>query len=246
MKMKQLFSVIFFIFATLSVIKAQYCPNRVGATFCYVTVDDKNNTLKDTITITNVLDKGKSLVVKWRNYGESSKEGKSVDTAEESAFVYYKERDVTEVVLLDGDEENDKVRSALYARYPPGKEAEAEAEFRAYCKVIRSEGRIAIPLSSTAKVGEEMPECRYLQKSGFFKMWAFLKKGKYEGVEKVHTPAGDFDCVKVSYQLKGKIMLFSMSEYCVDWYALGIGMVKSQETDKRGRVKTTTLLHQIK
>lgn len=246
MKIKQLVLVFICNLLALPIVKAQYCADRVGATFCYVTVDDKNKTLKDTITVTSVVDKGKSLIVKWRQYGESAKEQKNVDTAEESTFVYYKERDVTDIVLLDGDEENEKARSMIYARYSPGQEAEAETEFRTYSKMIRSEGRIVIPLYSTAKVGDEMPECSYLQKIGFYKMWAFLKKGKYEGIEKVHTPAGDFDCVKVSYQLKGKIMLFSESEYCIDWYAKGIGLVKSQETDKRGRVKSTTLLHQIK
>ena len=38
-------------------------------------------------------------------------------------------------------------------------------------------------------------------------------EGKYKGKERVHTPAGDFDCIKIYTESKAKFMLFSEKEY---------------------------------
>lgn len=50
---------------------------------------------------------------------------------------------------------------------------------------------------------------------------------KIEGTESVTTPAGTYDCVKVSYVLKMNMGENSMKINTVDWYAKGIGVVRS-------------------
>ena len=35
-------------------------------------------------------------------------------------------------------------------------------------------------------------------------------KGQYEGTETISTPAGEFDCVKVTYSMKVKFFMFRM------------------------------------
>lgn len=48
-------------------------------------------------------------------------------------------------------------------------------------------------------------------------------KGKYKGRETIHTPAGDFDCIKIYTEQKGKVMFISETEYSIDWYAKILG-----------------------
>jgi hypothetical protein len=58
---------------------------------------------------------------------------------------------------------------------------------------------------------------------------------KVEAMEKITTPAGTFDCVKVSYTIETK-MGFNRSTRSAIWMAKGIGTVKMESYDKKGNV----------
>lgn len=68
--------------------------------------------------------------------------------------------------------------------------------------------------------------------------------------ESVTTPAGTFDCMKLSYDTEslikalgiGKPRLFKSTE----WLAEGIGLVKSEAYDEKGRLMSYTLLTSYK
>lgn len=230
----------------ISSVQAQYFNAKKGTVAYYVTTDHKNNkTLKDTATVIDVKDESKRLTIKLAfrgdNYdAQSIQEGTNIET-----YVYYKDRDITELILLDGEMESEPIRREIYSRYPADKQDEAEKEYQQYSKVVRAEGRISVLLKEDAKEEEELPSRSYLQKAGPMTAKGFLK-GKYKGRERVHTPAGDFDCIKVYTESRAKIMFFSDKEYAMDWYAKGIGLVKSEVLTKRGKVLSTMLLQAIK
>ncbi|MBK8556729.1 MAG: hypothetical protein IPL65_13595 [Lewinellaceae bacterium] len=58
---------------------------------------------------------------------------------------------------------------------------------------------------------------------------------KVDGKETVTTAAGTFDCIKMSYDMEFK-MLMSRSYRNTQWYAKGVGMIKSETYDKKGRL----------
>ncbi|TNE52652.1 MAG: hypothetical protein EP344_15470 [Bacteroidetes bacterium] len=64
-----------------------------------------------------------------------------------------------------------------------------------------------------------------------------VKNRKVEAKESVTTPAGTFDCVKISYDFEYKAMgtRTMRSEY---WYATEVGMVKSISYDRKGKVES--------
>ncbi|WP_250631652.1 DUF3108 domain-containing protein [Rhodoflexus caldus] len=64
---------------------------------------------------------------------------------------------------------------------------------------------------------------------------------KVEGMETVETPAGKFDCVKVSYDLAVKVMGTRQMKG-VEYLAKGVGVVKSELYDDKGRKESSTLL----
>ena len=53
------------------------------------------------------------------------------------------------------------------------------------------------------------------------------------GRDNTHTPSGNYDCIKIYTESKGKIMFVSESEYSIDWYAKNVGLVKSETVTKR-------------
>lgn len=65
---------------------------------------------------------------------------------------------------------------------------------------------------------------------------------KVEALEQVTTPAGTFDCVKVSYDTFAKVAFIKTEGRTVEWYTPGIGIVRSEYYDKKGRV---TSIHEL-
>lgn len=55
-----------------------------------------------------------------------------------------------------------------------------------------------------------------------------------EGFESMTTPAGTFECVKMSQETEIKSM-FSMKMKSVTWYSLNVGMVRSETFDSKGK-----------
>jgi hypothetical protein len=64
---------------------------------------------------------------------------------------------------------------------------------------------------------------------------------KVEAQESVTTPAGTFDCLKITSNFKTKTM--GTREFTqAQWYAKGVGMVKSETYDKKGKLANRQLL----
>jgi len=62
-----------------------------------------------------------------------------------------------------------------------------------------------------------------------------------EGFESITTPAGTFQCVKISWDTEMK-MLFNIKSKSVTWYALGVGNVRTETYDKKGKLEGTSIL----
>jgi len=67
---------------------------------------------------------------------------------------------------------------------------------------------------------------------------------KVDGFESVTTPAGTFDCVKISYDMEVKVM-FKVNMKCTQWYAKNVGAVKTETYDKKGKLETSSMITKI-
>ncbi|MBK9270732.1 MAG: hypothetical protein IPM48_03975 [Saprospiraceae bacterium] len=63
--------------------------------------------------------------------------------------------------------------------------------------------------------------------------------------EKITTPAGTFDCFKMSYDSEVNSILSFKSTNTI-WYAKNVGMVKSESYDKKGNLKAWSELSLLK
>lgn len=228
---------------------AQFFNSQKGTTLYYKSEDFEEKTplvTTDTSRIVEVLTVGDTLIVKQVNYGKESElmEGDEVFT-----FRYTKDGK-TRLSLMSAEEGIKVLRqgfmkgwkSADSAKVNRRTEAEMEADFQKYLNHVRCEGDLSLMLDANAAEGDKLPESDFLYKLGPMKLRAFLSNGKVEGFESVTTPAGTFNCLKVSYRAQYKVMLFSEKSYVTEWYAPNVGLVKRQETDKKGNLLYDSVL----
>lgn len=76
-------------------------------------------------------------------------------------------------------------------------------------------------------------------------MKMYLTNRMVEGFEKVTTPAGTFECVKISYDNEVKGGFFNFSGKTTEYLSKGIGIVKSESFDKKGKKSSSMLLTKL-
>lgn len=67
---------------------------------------------------------------------------------------------------------------------------------------------------------------------------------KVIGEETIETPAGEFDCFKITYDLAMKTIV-PKNLKVTDWYAKGIGLVKQELKNKKGKPMGSMLLTKL-
>lgn len=68
---------------------------------------------------------------------------------------------------------------------------------------------------------------------------------KVEAIENMTTPAGSFECAKITYNLDTKVGL-SMNLKGVEWVSKNVGVVRSESYNSKGKLQGYTLLTSIK
>ncbi len=105
-----------------------------------------------------------------------------------------------------------------------------------------------IPMNATA--GTVLPDASVLMemKMGFInmKMSANVPNRKVEGWEDVTVKGGTFNCCKFSEDVTATTLGMNIKSRTVDWYAKGVGVVKSETYDKKGDIESTRELVELR
>jgi hypothetical protein len=99
-------------------------------------------------------------------------------------------------------------------------------------------------------VGDELPDGNInikVSSSGVtvMNMDVIIQNRKVEGKEKVTTEAGTFDCYKISQETLSKTRMVSTSISGIDWIAEGVGVVKSESYNRKGKLTGYSLLTKL-
>jgi len=68
---------------------------------------------------------------------------------------------------------------------------------------------------------------------------------KVVGIESVTVPAGTFECYKITYDVETK-MMFKVYATVSEYFNMGVGNVKTETFDKKGKLSGTTQLVELK
>ncbi len=107
----------------------------------------------------------------------------------------------------------------------------------------------AIEVPNNPQPGQELPEGTLTMKTkmngmNLFNMTMRVYNRKVEGIEEVTTPAGTFECVKITQESEVKMMIKTKSK-STSWFAKGVGMVKTENYNKKGKVESSTVLTKL-
>ena len=72
-----------------------------------------------------------------------------------------------------------------------------------------------------------------------------ISNRKVEAVENLTTPAGTFECYKITYDIATKMMI-NVKGKGAEWYCKDVGMVKSESYSADGKLMGSTVLASVK
>ena len=103
-----------------------------------------------------------------------------------------------------------------------------------------------LALPSTLTVGQERPDASTTIKAGsngvtIINMTVNVTNRKVLSREELTTPAGTFNCYKITQDTDVKMMI-AKTMTSIDYYAEGVGMVRSETYDKKGNLEGYTEL----
>lgn len=223
---KFIFPITMLCFFALNWLQAQDCaayfPFKKGVSMEYTSYDDKDKVLSSqSQKVTIIDDMGADGLVAQINMILYDKKGK------ESMNGDYKVTCKDNTLFMD-------VTTAM----PQLTEAFSSME------VTMTGNELQIPSKLT--VGQTLPDANMeIQAASgglnLMKMRIDVVDRKVEAKETVTTPAGTYDCYKISQNTNTK-MLVGKSFKTVNWYAENVGLVRTENYDKKGKLESYMVL----
>lgn len=68
---------------------------------------------------------------------------------------------------------------------------------------------------------------------------------KVDKQETIKTPAGEFDCYKITQDTESKVGFIKVKGSSAEWYAEGVGVVRSEGYNKKGKLLSYSLLTKL-
>ena len=213
-------------------VQAQYFPTDEGTELEYVYYDEAGqSTQTETMTVKEVKQNGDAVEAKA--YSKIVKNKAKYNTSYSLYNFSYKDgvtsycEDLIYREYIDAD--------ADPAQYTEAKRME-------WADKLKFEGNNAVLLKDDAKAGETMPDWNYSILLNMLKNNVTISGASYMGTEKVSTTAGKFDCIKISYLKRTKIVLKTETLRVTEWYAEEVGLVKSEAYDTKGKLHDKVIL----
>lgn len=107
-----------------------------------------------------------------------------------------------------------------------------------------------LEVPSNPNPGDVLPDAsvEMAMKIGFvnMKMSANVTNRKVEAIEDITVAAGTFKGYKFSSEVNSTVMGIKVNSKNTDWYAKGIGIVKSENYDRNGKLQSRTELIEVK
>lgn len=149
---------------------------------------------------------------------------------------------VTTVTLMTPEDFKDLMGTSIREMASEAGQSISDSQIAELLDNAKISGSLSLPLSPSA-----VPDTKFVNSTLRCNMMGQMTsiritKGLYKGSETIETPAGTFDCTKVTY-------LFSTPEgtvrYITEWYAPGVGLVRHIECNKKGDIQSEQILTAI-
>ena len=224
--------------------KVFFVPDPETARWSYLEMDGNGAT---TATMVYYVDSmtgdavNGSAKVKFESAGKQSSE----ETA--ANFIYYKFKDGEFTIDMNAFFEEDVLGELIDAAAGVEGNGATEEDKQKAIEEIRKLIEISGEVRGIPRypVIGSLPDYEFVFKLSFVTMTVKGTERKISGKEQLTTPAGTFDCFIMEETVTTKAMMQKDVEKTVSWYAYGVGLVKENTYDKKGRLVSTTILNSI-
>lgn len=101
------------------------------------------------------------------------------------------------------------------------------------------------PLPENMKVGDTLSGYYLVRHYSSYDLITKIANRIVEGQETVSCPAGDFDCMKISYTIEATTNYGVFVSYYTDWLNKDVGIVKQEARTKTGSVENLFILQEV-
>ena len=224
--------------------KVFFVPEPETARWSYLEMDGNGATIATMVySVDSVIGDAVNgtAKVKFERAGKQSSE-ETMDS-----FIYYKFKDgeftIDMNAFFEADVLGELIDTAAGDEGIGVSEEEKKKAIEEMRKLIEISGEVrGIP---RYPVIGALPDYEFVFKFSFVSMTVKGTERKISGKEKLTTPAGTFDCFIMEETVTTKAMMQKEVEKTVSWYAYGVGLVKENTYDKKGKLVSTTLLNSI-
>jgi hypothetical protein len=215
--------------------QAQYFCTTQGTELYYVNYDEAGQSLSnETVTVYNVVKNASGESAQYLAKIVTNK------TKNNTSYTLYNWNYDGNVTTCQED--------LMYGPYIKSDSDPAKYDSKArqaMAEELKLKGDNSFTIKKHASAGESIPDRTYSLISNMLKNEINISGAAYMGEEKVSTTAGKFDCIKISYLKRTKIVLKTETVRVTEWYAEGIGLVKSESYNTKGEPDGKTILVKI-
>jgi len=93
-------------------------------------------------------------------------------------------------------------------------------------------------IPSNLSVGQTLKDSGAKVRIGFIQCSAVMTEGKCLAIENVTVEAGTFHCYKITYKTNATMMGVKNETTSLTWYAKGVGAVKTETYDQKGKLQS--------
>lgn len=146
------------------------------------------------------------------------------------------------------------MKQAMQKAGQSGADAEAVQQAMANTEMNITDGFMAFPKQMYP--GQQLEDVSFTLKTSptpqmSMEVISTLENRKVVAREKIQTPAGSFDCVKISGERRTAMKVMGMNQKMPSsteylWFAKGIGVVKQEDYDKKGKLQSVSQLIKYK
>ncbi len=247
--MKKLFTIALGVVFGAACASAQYFCTDQGKIMYYKSIDSKEKEPVETVIVATVVNVDKAAdgqITSRLESKQSDANNPFIELKTYMNFSYDPTTDVTKVVVMSAEDFKNMLVSVIKESAQAAGMHRSEMELADLEKVMSTKGEISFELDPKAAADSKLANATLRLNAGQMNMTMNLWDGKFLGSETITTESGDFDCLKISYVLRTSSPNGNEKRNMTDWYAKGVGLVRSVETDKKGNVISEDILRVIK
>ena len=225
---------------------AQYFSTTVGQVLTYNSTKDGKIEKTAKATVLSVETNSDGVIAMQEEDVVSDAANPLMEVKVHRSYTYNPGTGVTKVVMMTAEDMKATVLSMISRAAQEAGQYMSESDLTEIANAISGKGALEFEVDPKMAPDTKLPKSSFRLNAGMMTITGNLWDVKMLGTETVTVPAGTYeDCVKISYTMVVNSPEGNTKHIDVDWYAKGVGLVKSVEYDKKGNVKSVDALISI-